>query len=1349
MTRYFGLGVRGRGASLGGIQVTGTPIPNLPRPSSTPSSTPAESPSSSGFTGSRLRDDVAGQIGDISSAPLQDQVNRRITGNGVVEVLEGLRRRTGVDVVSRIRDFRELSTDTLDVSRNTILNGSFVPVEKDGISSYRPEILTVTDFLSAFNNGQLTGVGNLIDFQYQASKIRFETLVYIFEQLENSRNGRANLSRLRSAYDQRIRNIGESLKIYNQILSNVQVVNKALDIKKYPSSVYDTKKFKTLKDFFTSHLQFTEDNWNQFAESKILLQMTFDLRKILENYSYNLFDIVDTDRPSNFSPVTLDTTYDLTDGFTFNVNSIRSPIEPLNASETSFFSQFVSSLPVNPDDKIKLLINLLSKELRVSKGLGTTQIQNDIQRDFGQGTEGNPFDNILGTVNTTIFDAPLGEGSLASIFRIDINEDVAVLPFENKYIDFESVKKTYVPGSEYLAETIVQSVTPAQGFNIQPYTDFVSRYVKVSSSVRNSITKLLQLDQQISSGLVPDNLFDMFSSMFRASIEGTVDKNSLNTDQLIINAVFKLSNTDLVLKNMLFQFCILAALDSSKEEEQRGSIQHFISDLKRTFSSLNFVRLEPGEDPFVSDRTVEFSELLRRLASDIEARVKTLVTTTRSSSRRTNTLEINVLNGTLRNQLSNLQLNIPSSLLGSFGNGNILSLADGAITSTLVESVEASGVSSNNTIKAIIDMYTSTYRLASDIANPVHLLNDLSHRTRFNFLSSTTIFLLIFETFASFLEKYSFQSFSKNSASSGFKIEHATDMHGLIIGSLENIIQQKLAATPKVSLIGYVPLGTFAGQLAGTTIPKIIPNTLLSNSNLLFRSSGEGTSGASSVSNVLNKSVLPSNLLVDALRSPLAGTNVKSLADFTNMLNTFKNIGANDRFFRDIALRPDIFRGFEYFISLRSIRNKLATENLIVENFLHIFEKIEAMLMDGKAKVSSNLTTNLIQQFLALGNQEEDLSLLKSRTQVDTMENIYQDFLSMTDRNPRKVTRGRQIQNSNFVIFDGFQNNIYNALLSFLSQKELQDIGNERSKLKVVSIGLPQNMTNQISDRINGDAITRTSFVDKEFDVVSINVYKRDLRREELVFKPKKLLFDLSLYQDPSFVLERNGRFYDFERLLETITLRDLSKTDGQKVNLRDLQNSTSYNFLQPFEIRQMVSNHVQSNLLNEYMNIVTGIDLTERNFTYNPLYEAEAEFNPDLSNLVLDYIRNDMRYNLPSTNVNELLTNESVPVEIRDMLQLISFGNILSKPEYVQELVISPKKFDRTFTFLLNVDDFEIDVEATRLTESGRRLLEKREFLSLIDEALFETQGIMKLKKQDDLRFDDFFLTVETLRGA
>ena len=118
MTRYFGLGVRGRGASLGGIQVTGTPIPNLPRPSSTPSSTPAESPSSSGFTGSRLRDDVAGQIGDISSAPLQDQVNRRITGNGVVEVLEGLRRRTGVDVVSRIRDFRELSTDTLDVSRN-------------------------------------------------------------------------------------------------------------------------------------------------------------------------------------------------------------------------------------------------------------------------------------------------------------------------------------------------------------------------------------------------------------------------------------------------------------------------------------------------------------------------------------------------------------------------------------------------------------------------------------------------------------------------------------------------------------------------------------------------------------------------------------------------------------------------------------------------------------------------------------------------------------------------------------------------------------------------------------------------------------------------------------------------------------------------------------------------------------------------------------------------------------------------------------------------------------------------------------------------------------------------------
>ena len=79
-----------------------------------------------------------------------------------------------------------------------------------------------------------------------------------------------------------------------------------------------------------------------------------------------------------------------------------------------------------------------------------------------------------------------------------------------------------MPGSEYLAKTIVQSVTPSR-VQHSTVTDFVSRYVKVSSSVRNSITKLLQLDQQISSGLVPDNLFDMFSSMFRG-IEGTVDR---------------------------------------------------------------------------------------------------------------------------------------------------------------------------------------------------------------------------------------------------------------------------------------------------------------------------------------------------------------------------------------------------------------------------------------------------------------------------------------------------------------------------------------------------------------------------------------------------------------------------------------------------------------------------------------------------------------------------------------------------------------------------------------------------------------------------------------------------------
>lgn len=1344
MTRYFGLGVRGRGASLGGIQITGTPIPN------TTTSGDAESsgldPSVKTFSPS-----IAGKIQEETAAILNSPaVNKygTIIPTEAQHVIEKIRERTGVDIIAQIRDRRQYTDDVLDVSRNTIVNGSFVPVDRDGISSYRPEIISVYDFISAFRDRELTGIGNLIDFQYQASKIRQESLTYIFEQLENSRNGRASLQRARDSYDQRLNNVKESLKIYDQIQASVDTVKLALDIKKYPSTVFDTKKFRTPKDFFTSYLQFTEDNWNQFSESKILLQMIFDLRKILENYSYNLFDIVDTDRAGNFSPVTLDTTFDLSNGFSFDINSIRSPSEGINASEVSFFTQFMSSLPVNPDDRIKILVNVLSKELRVSKGMGTTQIQNDLQRDFGQGTEGNPFDNILGTVNTTIFEPPLGEGSLASNYRIDISDDVAVLPFENKYIDFEGTRKTYVPGSEYLAETIVQAPDPATGFNTTPFTDFTARYVKVSSAARSAITRLLQLDQQISSGLVPDNLFDMMATNFKSCIEGTTNKDSMNTDQLVINALFKLANTDTVLKNMLFQFCILAALDSSKESDVRGSIQHFVTDLKRTFSSLNFVRLEPGEDPFISDRTVEFSELMRRLAEDIEARVRTLVTNTRGSLS-LGRLDISEVNDAIRNQVSDLRLTVPSTLLGSLGNGNVLNLSNGAIASTLVESVEASGVATTNLIKSMIDVYTSTYRLASDVANAVHLINDLSYRTRFNFLSSTTIFLLVFETLSSFIEKYSFQSFSKNPSGTGFKIEYTAEMNGLILGAIEGVIQEKISATPKVTPIGYLPPGVFSNQLGGTTTPSLIPNTLLGRTGILFKSFGSDASSNTTVGNILNKSVVPPNVLVDALGSPTAGTNGKSLSDFSNMLNVFKTVGANDRFFRDLGAQTGLFRGFNFFLSLRSVRAKLDTENKIVENALHIFERIEAKLNEGVAKVSTTLTSNLIQQFLNLGNQTEDLTLLRSRTQVDTMESIYLDFLAMTDKPVVRRSRTRQVQNSNFVIHGGFERSTYNALLSFLSQRYLQNIESARSKFKIVSVGLPQGMTKQVSDRVNGNAITQTSFVEKEFDVVALNVYRRDLRREELVFKPKRILFDLSLYQDPTFNLERDGRFYDFERLVESITLRDMSKSSEPKVSLRDLQNSTSYSFLQPAEVRQLVSNHVQSDLLNGYVKITSGIDLTEKNFTYTPLYEMEAAYNPDLVNLLLDYIRNDMKYSLPSTDVNALLTNKAVPEEIRDMLQLVVFGNVLSKPEYVQELIISPKKFDRTFTFLLGADDFEVDVEATRATESGRSLLEKQEFLSTIDQALYESQGIMKVKKIDDLRFDDYFVTVETLRGS
>jgi hypothetical protein len=77
---------------------------------------------------------------------------------------------------------------------------------------------------------------------------------------------------------------------------------------------------------------------------------------MLEGYSVSLFDLVDQDRATDTSPITIDKTYTQTNGFSFSPSSVRSEVVSKKANKSDFFNQFMNSLPVNPDDRLVIEI---------------------------------------------------------------------------------------------------------------------------------------------------------------------------------------------------------------------------------------------------------------------------------------------------------------------------------------------------------------------------------------------------------------------------------------------------------------------------------------------------------------------------------------------------------------------------------------------------------------------------------------------------------------------------------------------------------------------------------------------------------------------------------------------------------------------------------------------------------------------------------------------------------------------------------------------------------------------------------------------------------------------------------
>lgn len=184
---------------------------------------------------------------------------------------------------------------------------------------------------------------------------------------------------------------------------------------------------------------------------------------------------------------------------------------------------------------------------------------------------------------------------------------------------------------------------------------------------------------------------------------------------------------------------------------------------------------------------------------------------------------------------------------------------------------------------------------------------------------------------------------------------------------------------------------------------------------------------------------------------------------------------------------------------------------------------------------------------------------------------------------------------------------------------------------KIMTVGLPLGFSENLKQRINASKLKKTSFVDKQKDIVNVVVYKVDLQNSDIVYKPLKFLFEVSRFpvrNDASFVDIPAGA--SLSSVIASIPTRDFgnditgnnptywSTASAEQPGERLASFSEeSYSFLSTAEKNELAQNHVTSYLCEVYVRLLTGISVADYSFD---LVEPDRYMDVDTTRLLVDH---------------------------------------------------------------------------------------------------------------------------------
>lgn len=1078
-------------------------------------------------------------------------------------------------------------------SRSEVKIGSMWGMERylleSSISNLRPEIIASFDWMPArTTSGRKGWIEALLEFRWTLRMLQVENVEETMKRLKEVDLGGA-FSRLEAKYEYYSEKEELWLEWREKILNVLAKAKKSLDIKdneytlrsstaKYFSEKFpdkpSTSKNASLKDLFINELRFSEEGYERFSNSKIYGQIIWDLYYLCRYHSPQLITSKNYHRTKDKNSTSINARIiPKSKNYKFRLWKIGNKEwggdtkkRKFDATQAKDYVDFVKSLPGDEGDKIKVLTTSISNELTISAGIGyltNTSIGNRFNVDLA-----NPLWYPLGRVRKDILTDGWPTGSLSSLVLLKDKQDRLILPFETR--DFSDVKgRTAIAGSKALVDGIMRFGILSNGLDYEPFYKFGTELDETTQDVAKYLNELLNLENT-EHPLHADKIYSSILLGINRSISGIVNTNNKNEQQLVVASLFKLANENKKIRHLLLRFILEIRdardqlitdlgeeeflepdADDPKPRPPSPTIRLATAGVFSPFQALSsrMIQQRYGLSPNLAAslvaRSSSFNELFKR-ASQAKA--------AENQRRRRDYYRL-----ARKWQRTSLWLSILSRSAidsqrrppGDTTTRSVLKVDDQGIVAALRQS--ARGFSSfSSPFTHIIKLARELQTKAADLANKDSAGGNYMSKeklTKYNGWDENALIAAIFEIYCSLYSKF---------------------------------INAEMVSHNDKIYVKYIPESNNRFKVAIKTSISISRNSNLESKAKQLKEKKEEFDSKGDIK--LTKDMLEGKLSVlDALQS--ASNQSSQLAVFSDVYSFIES------FEKETELKGLLIS------HLQSIGNNLGRSADAVKIFFNT--KSEDFSPKGNMnykQVGRYVESSRIRRYLAWKARTSfGRDILRSMTEHQVaLQRVAAKKLTRRENDPSYLPAEMIIEAEELV-----------ALKSFLSSPSMRGITG--GNIRVMTVGIPcetidilQNPPYTIGKRRNSELVDAN-------DVFEVHVHKRDLEYEDIIFKPKKFIYDRSIFllseafsdvQTTARVGRRRRRkTWNFDQIVKKAKFTRATYASLTEIDAVSLYKSLKYRNVPEIKRTEMISNHVSNRLLHLYYRLLNGMTMDENTF--------------------------------------------------------------------------------------------------------------------------------------------------------